>query len=68
MLGRQWGFYGDSDIMESYKVDWALETSADLWGTKAYRTWMSNDQSQEKVDEAIAHFEKFNKQVADKLK
>ena len=49
-------------------VDWALETSADLWGTKAYRTWMGNDQSKEKVDEAIAHFDKFNSQVADKLK
>ena len=34
-LGRKHGFYNDKDLKESYHVDWALETSLDLWGTKA---------------------------------
>ena len=55
-------------IQESFLVDWALETSADLWGTKAYRTWMNDeDQTKEKIDEAMAHFRNFNRQIADNL-
>ena len=36
LLGRQHGFYPNDNIDESYLVDWALETSLDLWASKAY--------------------------------
>ena len=41
LLGRKNGFYSDKNLKESYTVDWALETSLDLWGTKAIYPWMS---------------------------
>ena len=42
LLGRQHGFYPNDNLDESYLIDWALETSLDLWATKAYTSWLQD--------------------------
>ena len=39
-LGRQFNFYDSGNLKESFLVDWALETSLDLWKSKACLRWL----------------------------
>ena len=59
-LGRQFKFYDSKNLKESYLVDWALETSLDLWNTKAYRRWFGSSADKQLDDQAIQDFSKFN--------
>jgi len=70
LLGRQYKFYQTSaastpaSLKENYMVDWALETSLDLWSSKAYRRWFMSNEDKEADKLAIENFAKFNNQVA----
>ena len=59
LLGRQHGFYLEDDSEESFLIDWALETSLDLWASKAPTHWYF-EKTEEENAAAIDHFAKFN--------
>ena len=61
-LGSQNNFYFSDNIEESFLVDWVLETSNDLHGSKAYRAFFPSG-TEEDVAPAVENFEKFNKQM-----
>ena len=67
MLGRQNGFYDDSNVEESFLVDWALETSLDLQTPKPYLVQMKDEPDEESFNKAKEVFEKFNGQIAGML-
>ena len=67
LLGRQHGFYDSGNAEESFKVDWALETTLDYQITKAYRVQMNETSTEEEVDAAKAAFAKYNGQIAGAL-
>ena len=64
MLGRQHGFYDGRNVEESFLVDWALETSIDLYSTKPYMVQKQDDPDQESFNKAKVAFASFNNQIA----
>ena len=67
MLGRQHGFYSETNPDECYEIDWALETVLDWWAGGAYRTWFTDEPKQEDLDTAATKWEVFNGQINAKL-
>ena len=66
-LGREHGFYSDSDVEECFEVDWALETVTDWHASKAYQQWFKDEPVEDELADAISKFELFNSQINARL-
>ena len=56
MLGRQHGFYDESDATVAFQIDWVLETSLDFYSSKGYMRWFSDEVDEAKDEESAQAF------------